>query len=70
MDIDDALGARTGFCGETEEEHAATLDLVQQTHFDQAFMFAYSERSKTFASRHLAVRVRQLFRDIFAGESI
>ncbi len=45
-----------GFCGETEEEHAATLDLVERTSYDQAFMFAYSERSKTFASRHLAVR--------------
>ena len=44
-----------GFCGETEDEHAATLDLVQRTQYDQAFIFAYSERSKTFASRHLQV---------------
>ncbi|KAK9864446.1 hypothetical protein WJX84_002398 [Apatococcus fuscideae] len=43
----------SGFCGETEEEHAATLDLVLRTHYDQAFIFAYSERSRTFASRHL-----------------
>ena len=36
-------------------EHAATLDLVRRTQYDQAFIFSYSERSKTFASRHLQV---------------
>lgn len=44
----------TGFCGETEEEHEDTLDLMQRTQYDQAFMFAYSEREKTHAARHLA----------------
>ncbi|DBA70565.1 TPA: hypothetical protein ACH3X2_011957 [Trebouxia sp. C0005] len=44
----------TGFCGETEEEHKDTLDLMQRTQYDQAFMFAYSEREKTHAARHLA----------------
>ena len=43
----------TGFCGETEEEHEATLDLMRTTQYDQAFMFAYSEREKTHAARHL-----------------
>lgn len=43
----------TGFCGETEKEHAATVDLMRATRFDSAFMFAYSERDKTAAARHL-----------------
>ena len=30
-----------------------TLDLVRKTQYDQAFMFAYSEREKTHAARHL-----------------
>ena len=42
-----------GFCSETEEEHQDTLDLMRKTQYDQAFMFAYSEREKTHASRHL-----------------
>lgn len=42
-----------GFCGETEEEHAATLDLLRHTRYDNAFLFSYSERAKTYASRHL-----------------
>lgn len=42
-----------GFCGETEEEHEDTVSLMQQTGFDQAFMFAYSEREKTHAAKHL-----------------
>jgi tRNA A37 methylthiotransferase MiaB len=42
-----------GFSGETEEEHAATLDLLRNTCYDNAFLFSYSERAKTYASRHL-----------------
>ncbi len=45
-----------GFCGETEEEHAATVDLMRSTNYDSAFMFAYSQRDKTAAARHLEVR--------------
>lgn len=30
-----------------------TLDLIHKTQYDQAFMFAYSEREKTHAARHL-----------------
>lgn len=41
-----------GFCGETEEEHASTVDLMKTTTFDTAFMFAYSQRAKTAAARH------------------
>jgi len=42
-----------GFCEETEEEHECTLDLVRRSEFDKAFMFHYSMREKTYASRHL-----------------
>lgn len=47
-------GPSAGFCGETEEEHAASLDLLRNTRYDNAFLFSYSERGKTYASRHLA----------------
>ena len=36
----------TGFCGETEAEHADTLAVMEQVQFDQAFMYAYSLRDK------------------------
>ena len=41
----------TGFCTETEEEHADTLSLMEWAGFDYAYMFAYSERPKTLAER-------------------
>ncbi|MDX2088460.1 MAG: tRNA (N6-isopentenyl adenosine(37)-C2)-methylthiotransferase MiaB [Kofleriaceae bacterium] len=43
----------TGFCGETDEDHAQTLALMQELRFDSAFMFAYSERDLTFAAKKL-----------------
>jgi len=43
----------SGFCGETEADHEATLDLLRTTRFDKAFMFAYSLREKTHAHRRL-----------------
>jgi len=43
----------TGFCSETEEEHAQTLDLMEQVQFDYAYMFAYSERPGTPAEKKL-----------------
>ena len=42
-----------GFHSETLEDHAETLSLMRECAFDQAFMFKYSERPGTFASRHL-----------------
>ncbi|KAJ3358376.1 CDK5 regulatory subunit associated protein 1 [Allomyces javanicus] len=42
-----------GFCGETEAEHQDTVSLMREVQFDQAFMFAYSMREKTYAHRHL-----------------
>jgi tRNA-2-methylthio-N6-dimethylallyladenosine synthase len=42
-----------GFCGETEEEHQDTLDLMREVGFDFAYMFMYSERPDTKAARHM-----------------
>lgn len=43
----------TGFHNETEEDFQQTLDLMREVGFDSAFMFKYSERPGTFASKHL-----------------
>lgn len=40
----------TGFCGETDEDHKKTLDVMRQVQFDTAFMFKYSEREKNYSS--------------------
>ena len=41
-----------GFSGETLEDQQQTLSLMREVSFDSAFMFKYSERPGTFASRH------------------
>lgn len=41
----------TGFHGETEEDFNLTLELMRTVAFDSAFMFKYSERPGTLASR-------------------
>lgn len=43
----------TGFHSETEDDHRATLSLMREAGFDNAFMFKYSEREGTYASKHL-----------------
>ncbi len=43
----------TGFHNETEEDFQQTLSLMREVGFDSAFMFKYSERPGTFASKHL-----------------
>ncbi len=43
----------TGFHSETEEDHQQTLSLMREVGFDNAFMFKYSERDGTYASRNL-----------------
>lgn len=43
----------SGFCGETEEDHQDTLNLLKEIKYDMAFMFAYSLREKTHAHRAL-----------------
>jgi tRNA-2-methylthio-N6-dimethylallyladenosine synthase len=40
-----------GFCTESEEDHQQTLSLMKEVGYDFAFMFAYSERPNTKASR-------------------
>ena len=41
----------TGFCGETDEEHADTLSLMSEVQYDMAYMYKYSERPRTLAER-------------------
>ncbi len=43
-----------GFCGETLEDHQATLSLMREVGYASAFMFKYSERPGTFSARHFA----------------
>lgn len=42
-----------GFHSETEEDHQETLSLMKEVGFDSAFMFKYSERPGTVASKRL-----------------
>ncbi|CAN5517183.1 tRNA (N6-isopentenyl adenosine(37)-C2)-methylthiotransferase MiaB [soil metagenome] len=41
----------TGFCTETEEDHAATISLMQLIEYDLSYMYFYSERPGTLAER-------------------
>ena len=44
------------FCGyhsETEDDHKLSLSLMRECEYDSAFMFKYSERPGTYASKHL-----------------
>lgn len=43
----------SGFHSETEEDHRQSLSLMELCGFDAAFMFKYSERPGTYASKHL-----------------
>ena len=55
-----------GFCGETEEDHQQSLSLMEECKYDWAFMFKYSERKGTYASKFLKddvpeeIKVRRL----------
>ena len=42
-----------GFCGETEENHQDTLDLMRHVKYSFGFMFAYSERPGTLAAKKM-----------------
>ncbi|MBQ8223791.1 MAG: tRNA (N6-isopentenyl adenosine(37)-C2)-methylthiotransferase MiaB [Bacteroides sp.] len=56
----------SGFHSETEEDHAQSLSLMELCGYDSAFMFKYSERPGTHASKHLPdnvpeeVKIRRL----------
>lgn len=43
----------SGFCGETDEQHADTVSLMEWVVFDFAYMFKYSERPGTLAARKM-----------------
>ena len=43
----------TGFHDESEDNFQETLSLMREVGFDSAFMFKYSERPGTYASKHL-----------------
>ena len=55
-----------GYHSETEEDHQETLSLMRECAYDSAFMFKYSERPGTYASKHLPddvseeIKVRRL----------
>ena len=42
-----------GYHSETEEDHQESLSLMREVGYDSAFMFKYSERPGTYASKHL-----------------
>ncbi len=42
-----------GFHSETDEDHQMSLSLMKECGYDSAFMFKYSERPGTYASKHL-----------------
>lgn len=42
-----------GFCGETEEDHEATLAMFRAVRYDYAYMFKFSMRPNTFAAKHM-----------------
>ncbi len=56
----------SGFHSETEEDHQLSLSLMEECQYDSAFMFKYSERPGTYASKHLPddipeeVKIRRL----------
>ena len=56
----------SGFHSETEEDHQLSLSLMEACGYDSAFMFKYSERPGTYASKHLPddipeeVKIRRL----------
>lgn len=48
-----------GYHDETEEDHQLSLSLMREVGYDSAFMFKYSERPGTYASKHLPDNVSE-----------
>ena len=49
----------SGFHSETEEDFAETLSLMREVGFDASFMFKYSERPGTYASKNLSDNIAE-----------
>lgn len=49
----------TGFCGETDDDHKQTMQLMDAVGYDFAYMYAYSERPGTFAHGKMTDNVPQ-----------
>ena len=49
-----------GYHDETEEDHQLSLSLMREVGYDSAFMFKYSERPGTYASKHLPDNVPEV----------
>jgi len=55
-----------GYHSESDADHALSLSLIREVGYDSAFMFKYSERPGTYASKHLpddvseAVKIERL----------
>lgn len=55
-----------GYCSETEEDHQLSLSLMRECGYDSSFMFKYSERPGTYASKNFPddvpeeVKIRRL----------
>jgi tRNA-2-methylthio-N6-dimethylallyladenosine synthase len=43
-----------GFCTETEDDHQATLEIMEYSRLDMSYMYFYSERPGTLAARRYA----------------
>lgn len=48
-----------GYHSETEDDHRLSLSLMEEVGYDSAFMFKYSERPGTYASKHLPDNVSE-----------
>jgi tRNA-2-methylthio-N6-dimethylallyladenosine synthase len=59
-----------GFCGETEDDHLQTLELMQWVGFDFAYMFKYSERPGTPAEKKYKDDVPEKVKNIRLQEII
>ena len=68
----------TGFCTETEEDHLASLSLMEYCQYDIAYMYFYSERPGTLAARRFVDDVPELVKrkrlqemiDLYRGHSL
>jgi tRNA-2-methylthio-N6-dimethylallyladenosine synthase len=60
----------SGFHSETDEDHKLSLSLMQECGYDAAFMFKYSERPGTYASKHLKDNVPEEVKVIRLNEVI